>query len=83
MWESNGYISSNKKPVKNKDIIQDIIKLKTKCLSAGIPIISFKHIRSHQPEPKDHNTREYMFWKGNDIVDKCINKCINNYLSIN
>lgn len=71
-WEKNGYIASNKKPVKNKEIIQEILKLKNACFLKN-NIISFKHIKSHQKEPIDKNSKEYMFWKGNYIVDRIIN----------
>lgn len=70
-WESNGYIASNKKSVKNKELIKEIIKLKNNLLNNVM--VSFKHIRSHQKEPLNKNSKEYMFWKGNFIVDKHIN----------
>jgi ribonuclease HI len=73
-WENNGYIASNKKPVKNKEIIQEIIKLKNTILKTNLNQVSFKHVRSHQSPPIDTTSKEYMFWKGNDIVDKMINE---------
>ena len=75
-WEKNGYISSNKKPVKNKEIIKKILRLKNECLDKIISMISFKHIKAHQREPENKYSKEYMFWKGNYIVDKIINELL-------
>lgn len=71
-WSKNGWINSKKEPVKNKELIQDIVELGNKVAKNG-GIITFKHIFSHLREPSDKNSLEWKFWNGNRIVDENIN----------
>jgi ribonuclease HI len=63
-WIENGWVTSKKEPVKNRELIQEIL-IFTQQLN-----ITFKHIFSHQSQPLDTNSIEYLLWSGNDIVDK-------------
>jgi ribonuclease HI len=72
-WQKNNWTTANKKPVLNKGLIQDILKVKLQVLD----IIDFKHIRSHTPKPKDRNTEEYVNWLGNDTIDKLVKEVAN------
>jgi ribonuclease HI len=54
----------------NNKIIQECRQLIT-------PRISFKHVRSHQTEPKDKRSTEWYFWAGNDFIDDSINQIYN------
>lgn len=64
-WKRNGWITSKKEPVKNKEIIEAILEEKDRKNS-----VFFFHIRSHQKEPLDKNSDEYLLWYGNDMADK-------------
>lgn len=72
-WETNDWKTSNKKPVKNANLIKDILKNKNYILSYNINI-SFKHIMSHMEKPEEKNSKAYMLWYGNDRVDTLINE---------
>jgi len=66
VWIKNGWITSKKSPVKNKDLIIKITNLLDK-----LPFdIQFKHQRSHQTTPHDIHSFEYFLWRGNDMADK-------------
>ncbi len=71
-WKRNGWITSKKEPVKNKEIIEAILEEKEKKNS-----VFFFHIRSHQKEPLDKDSDEYFLWYGNDMADKLATKSIN------
>jgi ribonuclease HI len=62
-WQTNNWQTANKEPVKNKEIIEQIINI------LDIIPVSFKHIYSHKKEPSDKNTIEWLLWNGNNIVD--------------
>tara|TARA_B100000686_G_scaffold334381_1_gene401532 strand:+ start:596 stop:1423 length:828 start_codon:yes stop_codon:yes gene_type:complete len=65
-WIKNGWVTSKKSPVKNKDLIIKITDLLDK-----LPFdIQFKHQRSHQTTPHDIHSFEYFLWRGNDMADK-------------
>lgn len=66
-WIKNNWKTSTRKDVKNKEIIKAILK------NMESKNIKFKHVKSHKTPPKDKNSQEYFFWKGNDIVDKMAN----------
>jgi ribonuclease HI len=63
-WIENGWVTSKKEPVKNRELIQEIL------VFTGQLNITFRHVFSHQPEPGGIHSIEYLLWKGNDIVDK-------------
>lgn len=71
-WIKNGWKNSKKQEVKNKELIQDILKLKNKTSDN----LEFKHVFSHQKEPKDKDSLEWFTWNGNNIVDTNINKML-------
>lgn len=63
-WIKNGWKTASKKPVKNKELIQDCLTL----------MQEFKHLKlihtlSHQPEPSIKHSLEYYIWAGNKAVD--------------
>ena len=72
-WIKNGWINSKKEVVKNKEIIKEIIDLKEKCQK-----VTFKHVNSHQIEPKNKKSLEWLMYYGNDYVDKKINELLIN-----
>lgn len=49
MWKKNGWKSSNKKPVKNQDIIRKILEVKQNIESKD-KTVQFHHINSHTGE---------------------------------
>lgn len=71
-WEVNNWKTSKGEPVKNGELIKNILKLKHKCENNQIEI-TFKHVFSHTDEPSDKSSKEHMLWYGNYIVDKMIN----------
>jgi ribonuclease HI len=68
-WIKNGWKTASKQPVKNKELIQDILNIKKSIPSP----VSFRHVRAHQPEPADKETLEWKLWYGNFRVDADIN----------
>lgn len=74
-WIKNGWINSKKEPVKNKELIQEILEFKK---TIGNLNVKIKHIFSHLQEPKNKDSLEWFTWNGNNIVDKKINELINN-----
>lgn len=73
-WIKNGWKTSSKQPVKNKELIQDIVHKKN--ILSHTHHISFQHIRSHQPEPLHRDTLEWKLWHGNHKVDAEINQLL-------
>lgn len=71
-WIKNGWKTAKNEPVKNKDLIEQIINV-TNNIEAKI---SFKHIFSHTKEPKQKDNLEWLLWNGNNIVDTNINKSL-------
>lgn len=64
-WQKNGWKGSNKKPIKNVELISAILDdLKTIDI-----IIKFEHTFSHTTEPKGDPIK-YKIWLGNKIVDQ-------------
>lgn len=62
-WEKNNWMTSNGKPVVNKEIIQKILKY------SKHPNVSFKHVPAHTNEPSI-NDSSYENWYGNFQADK-------------
>ena len=71
-WILNGWKTSTGKDVKNKDIIQKILK-ELKNLD-----IKFLHIESHKNPPKDRTTVQYKLWYGNYMADRLSVQASNN-----
>lgn len=71
-WQKNDWKTAKNEPVKNMEIIQDILRLKDLILAK----IVFKHVFSHTVEPSDKNSLKYKIWLGNNIVDSNINKLL-------
>ena len=69
-WIKNDWMTAKKEPVKNKELIEQIINV------TNIIPVTFKHVNSHTREPINKNTLEYVLWKGNEIVDTNINKLL-------
>lgn len=70
-WCKNGWVNSKKEPVKNKELIQEILELQKNTSDIKI---SFKHVFAHTKEPSDKNSLEFKLWFGNNKVDTNINK---------
>jgi ribonuclease HI len=68
-WQKNNWKTAKNEPVKNMEIIQDILRLKDLIVDK----IVFQHVFSHTVEPSDRNSHKYKLWHGNYIVDKNIN----------
>ena len=67
-WVKNGWKNSKGGCVKNQELIQEILKTRSEISS----MCSLKHIKSHQPEPRDRDSLEWRLWNGNNICDKNI-----------
>lgn len=72
-WIKNGWINSKKEPVKNKELIQNILELQKNIFDIKV---SFKHVFAHTKEPIDKTSLEYFYWLGNNTVDTSINKML-------
>jgi len=73
-WIKNGWVNSKKEPVKNKELIQEILEYKNQI---GEKLnIKFKHTFSHTKEPSDKKSLEWIIWYGNQRVDDNINKLL-------
>lgn len=70
-WIKNGWVNSKKEPVKNKEVIQEILEYKNKITELNV---QFKHVFSHTVEPKNKDSLEWTLWNGNNICDDNINK---------
>jgi ribonuclease HI len=72
-WRTNKWKTSDKKDVKNRDLIIRLDELITQC-KQYFPIV-FQHVRAHRTGsaiPK-YGTQEYADWYGNDQADKLAN----------
>ena len=74
-WEKNGWKNSKGNDVENKELIQLLINIKSDF------IIIFKHIKSHQNEPSNKKTPEYLHWYGNFMADKLATNACKNYIN--
>lgn len=70
-WIQNNWKKKDGHPVKNKELIAKILKYYNFLIKHGYKI-DFKHIKSHQPEPKQ-DSLDYFYWLGNKRVDQQIN----------
>lgn len=69
-WIKNDWMTAKKEPVKNKELIEQIIKV------TNIIPVTFKHVNSHKKEPINKNTLEYVLYLGNKTVDDNINEIL-------
>lgn len=67
-WIKNGWINAKKQPVKNKELIQEILEYTTK-----FPNLKFQHVYSHRSEPP-RDTEKWIIWNGNNECDKSISE---------
>lgn len=74
-WLKNNWKNSKGEPVKNKELIENIIRLIEENTEAGCHI-KFKHVFGHTKEPNNKSSFEYFLWLGNNIVDTNINKLL-------
>lgn len=70
-WKKNNWQTMNKKPVENKELIQDILTTLEEVKKLGFNI-NFKHINSHQSKPENDTNipNKYLFWFGNEMADQ-------------
>ena len=73
-WEQNDWLTSTKKPVENKELIQLLYSLKNKYITI------FKHVKSHQKEPTDKTSEIYQIWYGNYMADYLATNACKSYL---
>lgn len=73
-WSKNGWKNSKGQDIKNKELIQDILKLK-ESIHSDVKIL-FKHVVSHTQEPVNKNSLEWLLWYGNNKVDSNINELL-------
>jgi ribonuclease HI len=71
-WKRKGWRTAKGETVKNLELIQAILDERD-ALSDGADNVEFKHVFSHTAPPSDKDSRQYMFWNGNHIVDSMIN----------
>lgn len=69
-WKKKGWVRSDKKPIKNLELIQELFELYNN------QNIEFIHVRSHQKEPKNKKNIEYHKWYGNKMADILAKKSI-------
>ena len=69
-WLQHNWMTAKKEPVKNKELIEQIINV------TKIRPVTFKHVFSHTKEPINKNTLEYFLYLGNKIVDDNINEIL-------
>ena len=67
-WVKNNWMTAKNEPVKNKELIEQIINV------TNIIPVTFKHVYSHTKEPVNKDTLEYVLYLGNKIVDDNINE---------
>ncbi|CAH6421840.1 Ribonuclease H [uncultured virus] len=72
-WEKNNWkkIKHGKLvPIKNKDLIVKLYKL------SKMHPIKYFHIKSHQIQPLDKQSNEWLNWNGNNIADQLAKKAM-------
>lgn len=74
-WLKNNWKTSKGEPVKNKELIENILRLLEENTDSGCQI-RFKHVFGHTKEPTDKSSLEWFLWNGNDKVDTNINKLL-------
>lgn len=70
-WQKNNWRNAKGEPVKNQEIIKQILTFKKELSDIDI---KFRHIFSHVQEPEDKSSLQYKLWYGNNKVDTNINK---------
>jgi ribonuclease HI len=70
-WKINGWKTSKKEDVKNRDLIQVLDYLLEKYRK--YTDIYFKHVRAHKKAPSKKKVTDYFYWLGNDMADKLAN----------
>ena len=70
-WKKKGWVKSDKKPIKNLELIKELFELYNN------QNIEFIHVRSHQKEPENKKNSEYHKWYGNKMADILAKKSIN------
>lgn len=68
-WAKNEWKKSNDKEIKNKDLIIDLYQ-KLLLLKEKNVTLNMEHIRSHQKEPEDTNSKEWDYWYCNEMADQ-------------
>ena len=68
-WIKNDWKTSAGKPVQNKELIKDIVKLLKE------KNVEFHHVNSHSPEPMEKDTFLYFLWYGNKMADELATGC--------
>ena len=70
-WKKNNWQTMHKKPVENKEVIQDILTHLEEVKKIGFKI-DFQHINSHQTKPENNADipNKYLFWFGNEMADQ-------------
>lgn len=64
-WIQNKWMRTKSEPVKNKDLITEILSVMYICKFE----ILFEHVKAHRKEP-EKNTPEWNKWYGNMMADK-------------
>jgi ribonuclease HI len=65
-WIKNNWRNSQKKPVKNRDLIEKILAL----IQNSSRKIEFQHVKGHTTEPENKNGIQWMNWYGNKRSDE-------------
>jgi ribonuclease HI len=85
-WIKNNWQTVHKKPVENKELIQEILTNLEEVKKLGFTV-DFKHINSHQVKPENNETNQnnetnetnetnksepakYLLWFGNEMADQ-------------
>jgi ribonuclease HI len=68
-WKKNNWLTANKKPVENQDIIKLILEKYDYLKTNGYQIL-FKHVNSHKSKPNDISSQQYFLWFGNEMADQ-------------
>lgn len=65
-WQKNDWKNAKGEPVKNQEIIKQILNFKKELDEFQI---KFRHVFSHVQEPEDKSSLQYKLWYGNNKVD--------------
>ena len=71
-WVKNGWKNAKGEPVKNKELIQQILDI----ISTFDVVTIIEHVKSHQPEPENKDSVAWRIWNGNDICDRNIRELL-------
>jgi ribonuclease HI len=74
-WVKNDFKTSIGKNVANKEIIQEILKVKNEIREKRIEVL-FHHIKSHTVAPGNKESTEYKIWFYNNLVDSNISSLL-------